>query len=235
MTKLFTALCVTTGLACAADIPPQSPKTAEALALAEAYGDAFKDRTNMVIGELEAEVARLSAERLVLLTEIERLKALLEPSVPFTAIRIDIGATAPWTDAQGRVWGPDTSSLGRVSWTQVAATKPESEAALATLYRTERIGSRLTYDPEVPAGEYVVRLRFRETYYRDAGRRVFSVKVNGEVVREKLDILKEAGGRDIALVIEHRAKPVDGRITVELERGSRDIPTIAALEIERLL
>ena len=77
-------------------------------------------------------------------------------------IRIDAGATAPYTDSNGNVWLPDQGfvdgdTVDRGNDVQIANTKDPA------IYRTERYGmSAFSY--KLPNGKYIVKLHFAETY-----------------------------------------------------------------------
>jgi hypothetical protein len=61
---------------------------------------------------------------------------------------------------------------------------------------------------------YTVRLHFAEIYWNSAGQRVFNVAINGQQVLANFDIFAAAGGKNIALVKQFTAAPVNGQITI---------------------
>ena len=60
------------------------------------------------------------------------------------------------------------------------------------LYQTERYGNS-TYTLPVANGNYNVTLKFAETYWTAAGKRVFDVAINGTTVISNLDIYAKVG------------------------------------------
>ncbi|VDN54851.1 unnamed protein product [Dracunculus medinensis] len=71
----------------------------------------------------------------------------------------------------------------------------------AVLYQTERYHTdSFTYELPLPKedGEYTLVLKFCEVYFRAAGKKVFDVLLNGEIIIPNLDIFNEAKGTGIA-------------------------------------
>ncbi|HLI69747.1 MAG TPA: glycoside hydrolase family 3 C-terminal domain-containing protein [Ktedonobacteraceae bacterium] len=137
-----------------------------------------------------------------------------------TAIRIAAGSTtgvapAAWmpafsadTDFAG---GTAAGSGASVDLTGVTNPAPES------VYQNNR-GGNFTYTIPglTPGGSYTVRLDFAETYWTQAGQRVFNVSMNGEQMLSNFDIIAAAGGPDKA-VAEQFAATADsgGKITIQ--------------------
>ena len=106
-------------------------------------------------------------------------------------------------------------------------------------YRTLRrlyLFSRLTpvvYDelPQDPSRFYDVVLHFAELEDVGPGERVFDVRLQGETVIDGLDVVKEAGGRNVALAKMVRGIEARDRLTLELVPRSDRAPIISALEV----
>ncbi|MCP4506428.1 MAG: hypothetical protein GY826_08535, partial [Fuerstiella sp.] len=64
---------------------------------------------------------------------------------------------------------------------------------------------------------YTVRLHFSEPDPVSVGERVFNVSVQGNTVIEQLDVAKESGGRNRAIVREVRGIEADSRVRIDLE------------------
>jgi len=81
---------------------------------------------------------------------------------------------------------------------------------------------RLVTPPASPPAKrsFTVRLHFAETDDVEPGRRVFDVAVQGKIVLEGLDIAREAGGKNRALVKEFKDVEASEQIVIELtQRG----------------
>ena len=106
---------------------------------------------------------------------------------------------------------------------QIAATdQPE-------LYRTVRYDVD-AYHFAVPPGRYRVRVQLCEPYYGEAGKRVFTVRVQDRVLAERLDLFA-AVGKDRALDLT--ADDVllrAGRLDITFDRVV-EFPCVAAIEI----
>jgi hypothetical protein len=102
------------------------------------------------------------------------------------AVRINCGGPA-YTDSLGQLWSADNSFVGG-STTTYPATQSVSGTPDPTLYQSERYAKQLIYNITVPNGSYNVTLSFAEMYFNAAGKRVFSVSLEGQTVLQDLDI-----------------------------------------------
>jgi hypothetical protein len=120
---------------------------------------------------------------------------------PKLTLRINCGATEPYTDKAGNLWLADQSmETGRKWGAEDGLTVDRGDLGIKgtdapKIYETERY-SMEGYKFTVPNGKYTVRLHFAETYdgITAEGERVFSVSINGQTVLEDFDPFKEAGG-----------------------------------------
>jgi len=79
---------------------------------------------------------------------------------------------------------------------------------------------------------YTVKMHFAETYWTAAGQRVFSVALNGKYVVNDLDVLKTAGGQNIAYDPQFTANADKyGQIIAQFIYGGADQPFINAIEV----
>lgn len=108
------------------------------------------------------------------------------------------------------------------------------------IYKSERwSGSAVKYSISELNGEkldstkqYKVVLHFAEIYHSSENRRAFNVKLNGELLQEDLDIVKEVGSSHTPLTITKIVKPTtSGTIDISVEKGSLDNPKINGIEI----
>jgi len=152
-----------------------------------------------------------------------------------------------------RVLGPNVLALAQAAWDQSGWDEAPSEQAAAlsagpeggtfaafpdnpmegteddALYRTVRYDVD-AYRFPVPDGAYDVTLRFCEPHYGEAGKRVFGVKLQGDVVIERLDVFEEVG-RNRALDFTFEGINVTGgRLDVDFVRIV-EFPCIAAIAV----
>src|SRR5690606_7466468 len=86
------------------------------------------------------------------------------------------------------------------------------------LYQSERYGN-FSYALPVADGTYTVTLRFAEIYHKVAGKRVFDVTAEGDLVLDDLDIWSEAGGKDIAYDVPLTVTVDDGTLNLGFITG----------------
>ena len=80
---------------------------------------------------------------------------------------------------------------------------------------------------------YLVRLHFAETKFDAPGQRVFNVDINGKPALHDFDILKEAGGKNKAMVREVAGILPDAsnRVIIQFRKGGADEAKVNAIEI----
>lgn len=108
---------------------------------------------------------------------------------PATAIRLNVGSSAAFTDSSGSVWQADQFGSG-------GTLSSKSNAVANTvdddLYRTYRFGT-FTYAIPVPNGTYDVTIKCMETWWSAAGQRLFDVSAEGVTKLANLDLFATAG------------------------------------------
>ena len=154
-------------------------------------------------------------------------------------VRINCGGGAVQTS--GKPFEADTYFTGGKSFSNSAITD-----VLGTnddeLYRTEHSASAnlvpFSYNIPVSPGTYTVRLHFAEIYFGatgggpgGAGRRVFSVNLEGRPVLVNYDILAEAGSMT-AVIKEYQTTVTDNTLTLDFS-ATTDQPSVAAIEVLR--
>ncbi len=162
---------------------------------------------------------------------------------------INVGG-AGFTDPSGNVWLSDKDQNGDAIFTPTAAINEPTTAyngaiqntTNPALYRTYRgRTSDLTVpqdqriiDFEVPLnnGTYQVKLHFAELNWTQAGKRVFDVYAENNLVIPNLDIFQQSGGRYTALVEPLTVDVKDGKLSIVL-KASVDFPSLSGIEIVR--
>ena len=109
-------------------------------------------------------------------------------------------------------------------------TAPVAGADVPAVYQHVRYGMPL-YNLELPNGVYTVTLKFNEPHYAEAGKRVFSVNIQGKPVIEKLDIFATVGKNKAYDVQAPAVKVTDGSLKVEFI-SVVEFPCIAGIVVE---
>jgi hypothetical protein len=139
---------------------------------------------------------------------------------PPTAIRIEAGGNANFTDHTGKVWLSDRNFTG-------GNVVDRGNVIIANtldpkIYQTERYGmSAFAYN--LPNGIYQINLHFAETYdgITGSGQRVFSVNVEGTPINN-IDIFAQAGGRNKALIRAALVQVTDGQLNISFSASSNN-------------
>lgn len=155
-------------------------------------------------------------------------------------IRILAGATARYTDRNGRVWDPDRFFTGGTVWFR------PSEKILRTLdpdiYRRQRAGD-FRYDIPLKPGSYEMHLHFAETGLADfisaessgEGQRLFRVTANGTTILDLFDVVADAAGANVATerVFRDVSPAEDGHLHLRFEpiRGSAMVSAIELIPV----
>ncbi len=145
-----------------------------------------------------------------------------------SAIRIEAGGGASFTDMAGNAWEGDRGFTGGQSVDRGSPAISNSQDA--RIYQTERYGMS-GYSFSMPNGNYNVKLHFAETYAGITGpdQRVFDVTVEQTSISD-LDVFREAGGRNIALVKSVDVIITDGELNIGFV-AKKNNAMIAGIEI----
>jgi hypothetical protein len=149
--------------------------------------------------------------------------------------RINSGATTTYTDTGGNTWLADVNFKNGL--TQSFPTRTITGTTDQPLFRDHRYGSSATapwsYTIPMPNGTYDIKLYFVELTKTAIGQRVFSIDCNATALNpdiSNLDIFKESGGANKALVKTLVDIPIlNSSVTLKSIVGT-DLPEIAAIE-----
>lgn len=144
-------------------------------------------------------------------------------SVPLP-LRINAGGGGV-VDAQGQEWLGDRYYSGGFTY---SAVRPIAGTSTPALYQTERAGL-FSYQIPLPPGRYQVTLHFAEIYYKNQGKRVFSVKAEGVPSLVALDIVA-AAGPDAVKLCSFETEVADGVLDLEFIPVLEN-PKLSALEV----
>jgi hypothetical protein len=158
------------------------------------------------------------------LTGTDDVIVTVNPVTAFTPVRINAGGPA-FTDSLGQVWAADKNFSGGTTYSNTAAIAGTVDD---TLFQTERYGT-FSYNIPVPNGAYTVTLLFAELYWTSAGKRVFSVSVEGQPAIQGLDIYATVGATT-ALVRTVAATVTDGVLTLTFT-STVDYAKVSAIQV----
>jgi hypothetical protein len=149
-------------------------------------------------------------------------------------------------DKQGNVWqadqgyGPDSKAGFKWGFKDGAAvdhpgdnidTSKIEKNDFPEPFKYERFNVIKGYQFDLPKGVYTVRLGFCENNFTAGGKRVFGVKMNNVVVIPRMDVWRESGGKDHALVkVFPNVNIVGGSLAIEFIRITEN-PEINCIEI----
>ena len=93
-------------------------------------------------------------------------------------------------------------------------------------------------EPTDGRARYTVRLALAELDDEAAGKRVFDIKLQGQVVAEKVDVFQQAGGRNKPLVKEFKGIDADRELTIEFVLAAANpepaqLPVLQGIEVVR--
>ena len=156
-----------------------------------------------------------------------------------------------------RILGPNVSALAQAAWDQhrwnpainarlkpvevrgpegpvggQVAAFPQNEIAgeKSPVYQTVRYNLR-AYRLDLPDGQYKVTLKFCEPHYHEPNRRVFSVRLQGELVIDRLDIFAKVGGNRALDYVFPYVLVSGGQLKIEF-LPQVEFPSIAGIVIE---
>jgi len=152
-----------------------------------------------------------------------RVRDEADPVPPETSeeFAINLGSNRSVQTSDGTVFEADTTGVGNRytnSRDDVAGTQAD------LLFQSHAWSTEgLSYDFDIADGQYTVELYFAEVYEptsRTDGR-VFDVSLEGEVIRDSLDVYAEVGD-DAAFVVTKTVTVSDGSLTLDLENETQN-------------
>lgn len=157
------------------------------------------------------------------------------PPVTGSSIRLNCGGPL-FTDPRGNVWQADDSPSSDPNKGVVATSSaPMSNTDMIPLYQSERwkpLPGDQIFSFVVANGIYQVTIHLAEFYSgaMTIGGRVFNVAINGVTAFANVDIFKDAGGGNRALVKSIQVSVVTGAIEIRCSHIIEN-PKISAIEI----
>jgi hypothetical protein len=147
------------------------------------------------------------------------------PPAPEPAGDIAINAGGP---AAGE-FAADVHFAGGLVYATGAAIAGTTEDAV---YQTERHGN-FGYVVGVADGTYEVTLKFAEIFFGEAGKRLFDVKAENQIILDDFDVFKAAGGKNVALDRTFEIAVTDGMLNLDFI-GVTGKAKVSAIVIDRV-
>ena len=145
-----------------------------------------------------------------------------------SAIRVNAGASASYTDSTGNIWlaekGFDGGDVVERPDLTIANTQTPK------LYQSEHYAMN-SFSCDVPNGKYLAKLHFAETFegITGPGQRVFSFNVQGREFKD-FDVWVKAGGANRAYVESVSVEVTDGKFKITFASNIEN-PQINAIEL----
>ncbi len=160
---------------------------------------------------------------------VERVDAKLVQPAIFKTVRIKAGSATNWKDKTGHEWLADSGFVNGAMVNHGEITIDKTD--IPDLYKSER-SDMDKFSWAVPNGKYTVKLHFAENFegVKKAGDRVFTVEVQSEKIKD-LDVFKEAGGANKALVRTVKVPVTNGKLEINFIKSEQREPMINGIEI----
>ena len=149
-------------------------------------------------------------------------------SVPVPKVVFAVNAGGPeYVDAAGIHYEADRLFSSGSFYRTVSIADTTNDI----LYRSVRFGN-FAYAIPLANGDYVVTLKFAETYWTTAGQRLFDVVMEGREVVSNLDLVAEVGPK-AAYDVEVPVRVTDGVLNISFHTG-RNNAQVSAIVVETL-
>ena len=146
--------------------------------------------------------------------------------VSFEPILINAGGEA-YTDLMGRQWQEDRHFTGGNPYSR---DSPISNTEDDVIYTSERMGD-FSYRFEVPVATYEVILHFAEVIFTQRNGRLFTIKIQNEIVHNNIDLFVLSEGQPFkAFTLESTEIVSDGNLLIEFVSSDRSVPKINGIE-----
>ncbi|WP_213807720.1 malectin domain-containing carbohydrate-binding protein [Granulicella sp. dw_53] len=130
-------------------------------------------------------------------------------------VRIDSGSTTAVGSfiADEFFSGGNTSNVGD----PIDVSRGQNLAPMA-VYQSNRFNTFTYTIPNLTSGKaYILRLHFAETFWTEAGKRLFDILVNGQTVQSSFDIFAAAGGKDVAISVDYPVTAQNGQVAITFQ------------------
>lgn len=143
-------------------------------------------------------------------------------------VALNAGGSA-FTSATGIAYGADQYFTGGGTYSTNNAIANTTDDPI---YQSERWGNFTYHIPVSTNGTYQITLQFAETFFTQAGRRVFSMSVEGNPAVTNLDIFTQAGGANTAYDVTVPVTVSDGFVDISVTVGV-DNPKLSGIIVKK--
>jgi ribosomal protein L35AE/L33A len=151
-------------------------------------------------------------------------------SIPFQTLRFNAGGPK-FTDSNGISWSTDTKYA--TGGSTYGKTVPIDGTIDDVLYQTYRYG-KFSYRIPIRNGKFEIVFHFAEINLEEAGSRLFSIKVQGVVVFEDVDLISLGRGKSkIPLSLETVASVSELVLNIDFIKKT-NAPFVSAVEVKGL-
>lgn len=157
----------------------------------------------------------------------------------FREIAVNVGSNADFIDESKIVWTADKPfQIGNWGFignnaTEVSTLRNVSGSLDDPLFQTMRENVS-AYQFDVPNGKYEIELRFVEPKFKEGGRRIFDVAVNGKMILKNLDLAKEDGFMQSVIKKIAVSTADDQGIKIKFV-AIKDKPILSGVKIKKIL
>ncbi len=138
--------------------------------------------------------------------------------------RINCGSSQNYVDTCGNLWQADqpysAGSCGYLGGSAFSSSDPIANTEDDVLFQSERWGMS-GYNFDVENGLYEIMLMFAEIYFRESGRRIFSVFIEQNEVLPHFDVFAEVG-HDYATTRTFTAHVDDNQLNIKFTSIAED-------------
>jgi len=129
-----------------------------------------------------------------------------------------------WQKARREEFGPVGGNIAAFPNNRIAGTED------APLYQTVRYDMS-AYRLSVPPGIYAVTLKFCEPHYKEKGKRVFDVRIQGQKVISNLDIFAKVGGNKALDYTFDNLSVAHGVLNIQFDKRV-EFPSVAGIVVQ---
>lgn len=146
---------------------------------------------------------------------------------PVSEVRINCGGK-DYTDSQGNFWQQDIYYVDGESFADFGIDIDGTEDDF--IYQSERYLSPFSYEIPLRSGRYTVRLHFSEIFWKESGKRLINVIIEGDFSIKDIDIWQTSGESNQPYIGTFEVLVEDGFLNLDFA-ASVDFAKVSAIEV----